>query len=83
MASHSHIERIKELMIKLKSGYDWCQRHQDEPKRIQELFKRSEPIFVELEKLGVSRTFSESLFVFGPLVTDELVNQFKGEVNKM
>lgn len=79
----SHIERIKELFLKLKQGHDWCQRNQHNQARIEELFKRSETIFQELESLGVSREFSQALFIFGPLMTNELVNQFReGGENK-
>lgn len=74
--NHSHTERVKELFKILKLGYEWCQRNQHNQAGIQELLKRTEPIFQELENLGVSRTFSEALFVFGPLVTKGLVQQF-------
>lgn len=75
----SHIERIRELFIKIKQGYDWCQKSEANMNRRDELFERSIPIFKELEELGVSRPFSDSLFYFGPLVTDELVKQFNDE----
>lgn len=77
--SHFRIERIRELFIKLKQGYDWCQKNEANKKRTYELFDRSEFIFKELESLGVSRSFSATLFIFGIPVTDDLVNQFNEE----
>lgn len=80
--SSTRIERIKELFKKLKLGYDWCQRNQHNQTGIEELFRRSEQIFEDLEKLGVSRDFSQALFNFGPLITEKLVQQFKDkEIN--
>ncbi len=78
----SRIERIKELFLKLKVGYDWCHKNESYEKRQFELFDRSKPIFDELEQLGVSRSFSSTLFFFGPAITDELVQQFKEEAKK-
>lgn len=75
----SRIEQIKELFLKLKKGHFWYMRHQDETERIKELLNRSEPIFKELESLGVDKTFSLNLLIFGPLVTDELVNKFENQ----
>lgn len=75
----THIERIRELFIKLKKGYDWCHKNEANMKFQFVLFERSESIFKELEELGVHRQFSACLFFFGPLVTDELVNQFKNK----
>lgn len=79
--THYRIERIKELFVMLKSGYDWCQRNKHDQVGTEELLKRSKLIFRELENLGVARIFSEALLIFGPLVTDKLVQQFdeKGE----
>ena len=74
---HSHTERIKELFIKLKLGYDWCQKNRHNQMGVNELFRRSEPIFEELKSLGVSRQFSVSLLIFGPLITEELLQQFE------
>lgn len=73
----SRTERIRELFLKLKQGRDWCQRNQHNQQRIQELFKRSEPIFLELENLGVARVFSEALLIFGSKTIDELIEQFE------
>ncbi len=73
----SRTERVRELFLKLKQGRDWCQRNQHSQQRIQELFERSEPIFLELENLGVARVFSEALLIFGSKAIDELVKQFK------
>jgi len=70
------LTRIKELFITLKQGHDWLERYKDNNLACAELVDRSEPIFDELEGLGVSKVFSRSLLVFGPLVTDELVGQF-------
>lgn len=74
--TQSHIERIKELFKKLKLGHEWCQRNGKDQSGCWEMYLRSKPIFQELEKLGVSRQFLEALFVFGPLVTEELTMQF-------
>ncbi len=71
------INRIRELFIKLKSGYDWYQKNKHNQTGVNELFTRSEPIFEELEQLGVSKMFSESLLIFGPLITEELLQQFE------
>lgn len=67
--------------MKLRKGHNWARENLDtdyQPDiKWQELYSRSIPIFEELEKLGVERTFSEALLVFGPLVTDSFVSQFK------
>lgn len=73
----TRINRIKELFIKLKLGHGWYVRHENDLTGVNELFRRSEPIFEELETLSVSRNFSESLLIFGPLITNELLRQFE------
>ncbi|MBI2017434.1 hypothetical protein HYS92_00125 [Candidatus Daviesbacteria bacterium] len=62
------------MFKKLKLGYDWCQRNQHNQTGIEELYKRTEQIFQELESLGVSRTFSEALFVFGAFSNHEVLH---------
>lgn len=77
----TRIERIRELLLILKQGYDWCHKNKRNEERKYDLFDRSMPIFKELETLDVSRSFSACVFFFGLEITDKLVNQFeeKGE----
>jgi hypothetical protein len=74
--NHSRIERIRELFMKLKSGYDWCNRNKRNEAKKMELFERSKDIFDELEELGVCRSFSACIFFFSPEINDKLINQF-------
>lgn len=73
---NSRIEKIRELFLKLESGYDWCHKNEKNEAKKMELFERSIPIFEELEKLGVSRSFSACIYFFAPEITDTLVKQF-------
>lgn len=75
--THPHIERVQELFKKLKTGHDWIMRHEDDTDQVQGLLDRSKVIVDELERLGVSRGFSTTLLIFGPLVTKSLVQQFE------
>lgn len=75
--NNSRIERIRELFLKLKSGYDWCNKNKRNEARKMELFERSKDIFDELEGYGVSRSFSACVFFFSPEINDKLVNQFE------
>lgn len=75
--NNSRIERIKELFLKLETGYEWCHKNEKNEAKKMELFNRSRSIFDELENLGVSRSFSACVFFFCPKITDELLNQFK------
>lgn len=56
-------KRIKEIFIKLKKGHDLWKVNGEEYRG--RLLKAFDPFFVELESLGVSRNFSESLLFFG------------------
>jgi len=71
------LNRIRGLFLKLKSGFDYMEKHPDNVEKNEVLIERAKSIFEELEKLGVSQEFSKALLIFGPLVTDELVNQFE------
>ncbi len=77
MMNPSHIERIKELFLILKTAYEWSNKNECNKARQMELFDRSKPLFDELETLGVSRQFSATVFFFGPEINEKLVNQFK------
>lgn len=75
--TNSHTERIRELFIKLREGNKWYMRHHEDAEKVNELMIRSEPIFDELDKLGVERTFSQSLLIFGTAFIEDLVVQFE------
>ena len=70
------IERIRELFLKLKSGFDYMEKHPDNVEKNERLIKRAEPIFNELETLNVSQEFSKALLIFGPHIT-EILEQFE------
>lgn len=70
------IDRIRELFLKLKEGFSYMEKHPDEPEKNEILIERAKPIFNELETLGVSQEFSKALLIFGPFITDKLIEQF-------
>lgn len=65
------IDRIRQLFQKLKEGHRYYE-HGDNDYRIR-LSEACEPIFVELETLGVARHFSESLLIWGKEFVDSVV----------
>ena len=72
----SRLDKIRELLLKLKAGFDYMEKHPDEPEKNQRLIERAKPIIEELKTLGVHETFSLALLVNGPIITDDLTNQF-------
>lgn len=67
---------IDKLFKELKRAAKWCEKH---PEDFDSLHQEAKPIFEKLESLGVPRTFSESVFTFGPDITPDLVLQFEEE----
>lgn len=65
--------QIDKLFKILREGSLWHNKH---PQDFDTLHEEAKPIFDKLEALGVSRTFSESVFIFGPDITYELLIQF-------
>ncbi len=65
------IERIKQIFQKLKEGHRYYE-HGDNAYRIK-LTDACEPLFTELETLGVARHFSESLLIWGKEFVDSVV----------
>lgn len=64
------MKKIKILFKKIKqANLYWEKGNLDYKGRLQ---KAMEPIFNELEGLGISRTFSEALFYFGKDFVDSL-----------
>lgn len=64
------MERIKEIFAKLKQGHEHYKNGDDAfKKRIEKAF---EPMFDELETLGVARHFSEALLFFGKEFVDSV-----------
>ena len=70
----TRLNQIEKLFKKLKRASDLFQKR---PQDLGIFLREAEPIFKELETLGVERTFSESVFTFGPDVTPDLVLQFE------
>lgn len=68
--------RITELFSLLIKGHKWLELHEHETERCEALIERSGKIFDELESIGVDRTFSCCVLVFGPKISHELVNGF-------
>lgn len=66
--------KITTLLKELKKAASWHQEHLED---FDQLYKEAQPIFEKLESLGVPKTFSESVFVFGPDITPGLVLQFQ------
>lgn len=77
LITHSRMERIKELFLKLKSDYDLCHKDGESQKLKDKLFAENKPIFEELESIGVNTQFSATLFFFGSDITDQMLNQFR------
>jgi len=64
-------ERIQQIFIKLKKGHNyWKNGNIAYRERLKKAFEQS---FIELESLGVSRHFSESLLFFGKEFIDSLL----------
>jgi len=62
--------RVREIFIKIKKGHElWKTGDADYQERLEKAF---DPFFVELEELGVSRHFSESLLFFGKEFVESL-----------
>lgn len=71
----SKMKRIKEIFAKIKEGHPlWKKNNDAYKKRLEKAF---DPLFIELEKLGVARDFSEALLFFGK----EFVDSFGGSRN--
>lgn len=70
------LNQIEKLFKQLKKAALW---HKGHPEDFDELYQEAQPIFDKLETLGVSRTFSESVFVFGLKMTPRVVLQFEEE----
>jgi len=63
--SKKDLVRIRELFQKLKEGYTWLQKNEDQPDECMALIGRAEPIIKELEGLDVGRDFSQVLLILG------------------
>jgi hypothetical protein len=71
---------IKDGFIKINKAYLWASRNaQNRQADYQTLLDRLELIYRELEALGVNKTISTSLFLFGGVLTVDFVEQFKDE----
>lgn len=68
------LNQIEQLLKQLRRAAVWCNNH---PEGFNGLYQEAQPIFDKLETLGVSKTSSESVFVFGPEITPGLVLQFE------
>jgi len=66
------INRIKEILIKIKQGHTLWKNSDDIVYR-ERLETAFQPFFLELETLGVEKHFSESLLFFGKEFTDSFV----------
>lgn len=69
--------QIEKLLWELKKGADWYNSNPDDREEFKALYLEAQAIFNELEVLGVPRTFSESVLIFGPESTTQLVLQFE------
>lgn len=65
------LQKIKSLFIKIKEGHRYYESG-DNDYRIR-LSKAFEPIFIQLETLGVARHFSEALLIWGKEFVDSVV----------
>lgn len=68
--------QIHQLFKELKKAATWSKDHPDD---FDALHKEAEPIIEKLESLGVERTFSQSILVFGPEITPEMALQFEDQ----
>lgn len=68
--------RVRELFLKLRVGHLWLMESET-VKRRKIIIERSEPIFTELQSLGVGRLFSIALLEFGPEITNSIVGQWE------
>lgn len=73
---NTRLNQIEKLFKKLKGFSDLFQKR---PQDLGIFLREAEPTFEKLEILGVSRTFSELVFTFGPEITPDLVLQFQEE----
>ena len=74
------VDRVKELFIKLKNGFDWMESHPDNVAGIEALIERAKPILDELESLGVDRPYATALFFFGGIVNQQFLDQFRQDI---
>jgi hypothetical protein len=75
--SQERLVRIRELFFEIKEKYNQHSKYPKNQDLKDKLFDECKPIFDELETLGVERTFSSTLFFFGPEIDDKLVGQFR------
>lgn len=86
------LEKIKKHFKNLKECHDWCHQRfpdalglagkyleEDKIKLEEKILPAVEREYEQLALLGVSKTFSASLFVFGAEVTRSLVEQFNSQ----
>lgn len=73
---NTRLNQIEKLFKELKRASDLFQKR---PQDLGIFLREAEPTFEKLAALGVSRTFSESVFTFGPDITPELVLRFEDQ----
>lgn len=76
-STDERLVRIKELFTIIRDKYEQHQKYPKNQDLKDRLFTECTPVFDELEALGVERSFSSTLFFFGPEINDKLVNQFR------
>lgn len=72
--------RLKEIRLHfkhLKDCYEWTVSHDDPVFLENKILPAVEELYSKLETLGVPKTFSSALFVFGGLAV-KAAKQFKG-----
>lgn len=86
VARENHrLDQIRQCFLNLKKGHEWARKHENDSEYAnlyQKLLERVEQIYNDLEVLGVSKTFSSAVFIFGPELTQGLVAQFRKNSEK-
>lgn len=69
------LNKISQNFRLLKTAREWFESNLD-TSRDDEALEKVELIYSDLEQLGVSKTFSAALFIFGAEFTNQLTEQF-------
>lgn len=89
MEQNNRLVKIKKHFQNLKECHNWCLKkfpqslglageytEEDKIKLEEKILPAVEKEYEYLVELGVDKTFSASLFIFGSLITKNLVEQF-------
>lgn len=69
------LNKIRQNFILLNKAREYFESDNNRS-RDDEALTKVENLYTELEQLGVEKTFSAALFIFGAQLTNELTNQF-------